>query len=31
MLLQQAPKFLLGSLQEAVEDLTVVTDIEGQE
>lgn len=31
MLLQQGPEVLLGSLQEATEGLTVVTDIERQE
>lgn len=31
MLLQEGPEVLLGSLQEASEGLTVVTDIERQE
>lgn len=31
MLLQQDPEVLLGSLQEAAEGLTIVTDIERQE
>lgn len=31
MLLQQGPEVLLGSLQEASEGLTVVTDVQRQE